>query len=221
MNRIQCLPHPDYQSVCGRRSADGPAIDHLANGFTSEHSVRRGDAGVAARRDPRVYRHAVFVVALVATSGLIGGCAAGQSPPGDSSQCRAEHLRPPYQNVDHCDPEAVIEAAVGVVFDYDRYGGPAQAFQAARLLIDPAFAAAAQESALLWSPAGLRGSRVESVKVTADDHPLDRTTTVHRTVALALRRPATPTGAELVVHATVKRRTPVQGWRLSHMVVGS
>ncbi|MEV3965889.1 hypothetical protein AB0M34_34330 [Nocardia sp. NPDC050193] len=160
-------------------------------------------------------------MALVATGGLMGGCAAAQSPPGGQSQCRVEHLRPPYQNVDHCDPEAVVEAAVGVVFDYDRYGGPAHAFHTALPLIDPTFAAAAQESALLWAPAGLREARVDSVQVTTDDHPPDRATTVHRTVAVALafRRAAAPTGAELVVHATAKRDTPVQGWRLSHMVV--
>ncbi len=221
MNRIHYLPYQDYRRLFDGRSPDRPVVDHLITVFTGAPTVRRGGAGAAARSGPRVFRPAVVGVALVAAGGLVGGCTAVQSAPGGQSQCRAEHLSPPYQNVDHCDPEAVVEAAVGVVLDYDRYGGPAQAFHAALPLIDPAFAAAAQEAALLWAPAALRGSRVDSVQVTPDDHPPDQSTTAHRTVAVALSRAAATAGAELVVHATAKRETPVQGWRLSHLVAGS
>ncbi|MET7772081.1 hypothetical protein [Nocardia sp. NPDC005366] len=166
-------------------------------------------------------------VALTATGCATTGIPA--DPVVTGSDCGTEGLAAPFEQVDPCDPEQVLTAALRAVFGYrpDVQADPADALDAARPLLDDRFAADAAASALVWSSVTTalwqqwrhdRVPVVTTVRVRPDDHPPDTATQVARVVSVDIDAPVSDPGA-FAVYATATRIGTGTGWRLSGVQV--
>lgn len=195
-----------------------PSTPHLKPASTSRSASRGHGLEVCARIHPL---GTLLPLVLVTFSLVATGCTSVQQPHTRVRECQTDQLEPPYENLDTCHPVAVLEAAVRTIFDYARYGGPTQAFHAARPLIEPTYDRAAQDAVSMWAPPAPERSCVQSVRVAVDDHPPDTATTVQRIVVVELWQARAAAPVELVVHTAARRTAATTGWRLSRLGVAS
>ncbi|MBF6215952.1 hypothetical protein IU487_33680 [Nocardia puris] len=157
------------------------------------------------------------MLAAAVLAAVVAGCGHSAEPErGGRSSCGAARFEPPYAEVDPCDAEAVMLAAVPAVFTYTPGADPARrAFEAASPLLAPDFARRARAAAVARAPvaaATWRAWRAGAVlvrahaRITADDHPPDTPVTVSRVLAVELRPADTSPVIPMTVYTSATRR---------------
>ncbi|MGS2807705.1 MULTISPECIES: hypothetical protein [Nocardia] len=168
----------------------------------------------------------IATVAICAT-----GCAAQIPASSTTTQnnCYAKGFTAPFDQVDPCDAEQVLTAALGAIFGYrpSEQADPTAALASARALLEDRFAARAASSALVWAPVTTavwqqwRTDRVRvatTARVLADDHPPDTATQVARVVTIDIDAPVSDPSA-FAVYATATRDSVEMPWLLSGLQV--
>ncbi|MEU6190811.1 hypothetical protein [Nocardia sp. NPDC047038] len=168
----------------------------------------------------------IATVAICAT-----GCAAQlpASPTTGEINCHGKDFAAPFDQVDPCDAEQVLTAALGAIFGYQpgEQADPTEALASARALLEDRFAARAASSALVWAPVTTavwqqwRTDRVQvatTARVLADDHPPDTATQVARVVTIDIDAPVSDPTA-FAVYATATRDSVETQWLLSELQV--
>lgn len=169
---------------------------------------------------------AVLLAAFTATA----CCSAIPVPdPRESGDtCPVAGFGAPYEHIDPCSAEAVVQGAVAAVFDYRPADDtdPHAAFSRARPLLRDRFAAEAAPAAAVWAPITTsqwqrwRDHQTQittTVEVTADDHPTDTAATADRVLAVHLQPAQEPT-VTFTVYASATR-IPGGPWLLSGLGV--
>ncbi|WP_435592140.1 hypothetical protein [Nocardia sp. bgisy118] len=144
-------------------------------------------------------------------------------------QCRADRFAPPFHELDPCQAEAVLTAAVSTIFGYRsrEHADQRGAFRAAYPLMDPRFADQAEPSALVWAPITAEQFQAwqrddteltTSVRVSEDDHGPDTATTADRVLAVSVE-PAGQARIVFAVYAHAWRVSASSAWLLTGLQV--
>ncbi|WP_067837283.1 hypothetical protein [Nocardia lijiangensis] len=166
------------------------------------------------------------------------GLAACSSTPVDTTlatpaPCRADRFASPFHELDPCQAEAVLTAAVSTIFGYRprEHADPRAAFRAASALMDPRFAERAEPAALVWSPITAEQFQrwqhegvelATTVRITADDHPAATATATAASRVLAVTvQPEDQPGIEFAVYAHASRASDASAWLLTGMEVAA
>ncbi|WP_063041797.1 hypothetical protein [Nocardia pseudovaccinii] len=171
------------------------------------------------------------LVVAVATSSIVLGAGCAHEPAiGSGKVCTATGFASPYATVDPCSGEAVLRAAVAAVFTYQPQIQADQrvAFQHAKPLLDPAFAAAGESAATVFTPitaARWQEWRTQLVSVTAtaritgDDHPPDTATLMSRVLGVDLHLGEASPAMRFAVYAHVTRSGLSSPWLVAALEV--
>ncbi|MGI5219458.1 hypothetical protein [Nocardia sp. CA-290969] len=170
---------------------------------------------------------AMILAALTAT-----GC--GANPATDHSRtaegCAAARFTAPYEQIDPCSAELVLQAAVAATFRYRPADDPdpRAAFARARPVVQDRFAEQADPAAAVWAPITTSQWQrwrdqqtpvTTTVHITGDDHPPDTAATTDRVLAVRIQ-PAHEPAVAFTVYANATR-SPCGPWLLSGLGVQS
>ncbi|WP_249643847.1 hypothetical protein [Nocardia sputi] len=151
--------------------------------------------------NPTTFIAAAVVVAAFAATGCSTIPAHDQTERDDV--CPAAGFATPYEHIDPCSAEAVLQAAVAAIFDYRPAGdtGPRAAFTRARPLLHDRFATEAEPAAAAWATIttsqwqrwrNQQTPITTNVLVTSDDHPADTAATADRVLAVRIHSAQEP-----------------------------
>ncbi|MEV5835384.1 hypothetical protein [Nocardia sp. NPDC052112] len=170
------------------------------------------------------------LVVTAATSTVLGAGCAHEPAIGNETACTATAFAAPYTTVDPCSGEAVLRAAIAAVFTYrpETQADQRVAFQLAKPLLEPEFAAAGESAATVLTPitaARWQQWRTQHVgmtataRITGDDHPPDTATSMSRVLAVDLHPGDASPAMGFAVYAHATRSGLSSPWLVSALEV--
>ncbi|WP_280426684.1 hypothetical protein [Nocardia carnea] len=173
---------------------------------------------------PRTFTAAAAL--LVAFTATACDATPAPDPRPSGERCPAAGFTTPYEHIDPCSADAVLQAAVTAIFDYRpaEDTDPRAAFTRARPLLQDRFATQAAPAAAAWAPITTNQRQrwrdhqtpiTTTVIVTGDDHPTDTAATADRVLAVHIQ-PAHEPAVVFTVYASATR-IPGGPWLLSEL----